>query len=229
MRLRGFTLIELLVVIAIIAILAAILFPVFARAREKARQTACQSNLKQMALGALMYAQDYDERFPMNNWTAAGAYPQPSHQQTFINMIYPYVKNLQLFECPSSSGAGYAPGSPGSGDWGPYIMVPTNQYGFSGWMANVKMATIDVPAERFLIMDAVSIWNDSCQNAIRLDHRHNEMANFAFADGHVKTRKSRSEKPEEWWTGLTGFYGTPGACGGYPVSWSQIPVTKEIP
>ncbi|MFQ6098945.1 MAG: DUF1559 domain-containing protein, partial [Armatimonadota bacterium] len=62
-RTVGFTLIELLVVIAIIAILAAILFPVFSRAREKARQASCQSNLKQLALGFLMYAQDYDEKF----------------------------------------------------------------------------------------------------------------------------------------------------------------------
>ncbi len=66
---RGFTLIELLVVIAIIAILAAILFPVFAKAREKARQSSCLSNMKQIVLGTMQYAQDYDERLPMR-WLA---------------------------------------------------------------------------------------------------------------------------------------------------------------
>ncbi|MFO8079838.1 MAG: prepilin-type N-terminal cleavage/methylation domain-containing protein, partial [Armatimonadota bacterium] len=73
---RGFTLIELLVVIAIIAILAAILFPVFARAREKARQTSCLSNLKQLGLGMQMYAQDYDERFNLSQYQLPGSCPE---------------------------------------------------------------------------------------------------------------------------------------------------------
>ena len=93
---RGFTLIELLVVIAIIAILAAILFPVFARAREKARQTSCLSNVKQIALGILMYAQDYDETLPFlysrDTIGAAGL--------QFI--VQPYLNNWDVFNCPSS-------------------------------------------------------------------------------------------------------------------------------
>lgn len=85
----GFTLIELLVVIAIIAILAAILFPVFARARENARRSSCQSNLKQIGLGILQYTQDYDEYLPNGaNWA----------EQTF-----PYVKSTQIYKCPSDS------------------------------------------------------------------------------------------------------------------------------
>ncbi|MCE5219181.1 DUF1559 domain-containing protein [bacterium] len=93
---RGFTLIELLVVIAIIAILAAILFPVFARAREKARMASCQSNLKQLALGILMYAQDYDSRGPY------GYYAIPGGSIRWRNTIDPYLKNTQIFVCPSN-------------------------------------------------------------------------------------------------------------------------------
>lgn len=118
----GFTLIELLVVIAIIAILAAILFPVFATARERARQTTCASNLKQMALGVLQYAQDYDETYPLY-------VPGPGYAYTFFttppearppcstgnqancqlrasywaSIIYPYIKSWQIYGCPSTT------------------------------------------------------------------------------------------------------------------------------
>ena len=100
---HGFTLIELLVVIAIIAILAAILFPVFARAREKARQASCQSNLKQLGLAAAMYRSDYDEK-PAGAWCG---YAKDNFGVTSRNwwagLLMPYVKNVQLFVCPSSS------------------------------------------------------------------------------------------------------------------------------
>ena len=92
---HGFTLIELLVVIAIIAILAAILFPVFARAREKARETSCSSQLRQLGLALHMYAQDYDEQFPFDNYIGN---PHPM----LLNGLYPYVKNRNLFYCPSA-------------------------------------------------------------------------------------------------------------------------------
>jgi prepilin-type N-terminal cleavage/methylation domain-containing protein/prepilin-type processing-associated H-X9-DG protein len=92
---RGFTLIEILVVIAIIALLAAILFPVFARVREKARASACMSNLKQIGLGFAQYAQDYDERLPPS-FPAWGTWT-PSWRTA----IYPYIKNSQVYKCPS--------------------------------------------------------------------------------------------------------------------------------
>jgi len=94
-RKKGFTLIELLVVIAIIAILAAILFPVFARAREKARQTSCLSNMKQIGLAADMYCQDYDETFPMSIYTPGTVVV------TFYHVLMPYMKNTQMLQCPS--------------------------------------------------------------------------------------------------------------------------------
>jgi prepilin-type N-terminal cleavage/methylation domain-containing protein/prepilin-type processing-associated H-X9-DG protein len=99
-RRNAFTLIELLVVIAIIAILAAILFPVLAQAREKARQTSCLSNLKQIGLAALMYAQDYDETFP---GTEYGEGTADSPEYFWADVIAPYTKNEQIYACPSES------------------------------------------------------------------------------------------------------------------------------
>ena len=96
----AFTLIELLVVIAIIAILAAILFPVFARARENARRSSCQSNLKQIGLGILQYTQDYDEQFPVGNIGTASPYVG----RGWAVQILPYTKNSQIMLCPSDSG-----------------------------------------------------------------------------------------------------------------------------
>ncbi|NIM06116.1 MAG: DUF1559 domain-containing protein, partial [Armatimonadetes bacterium] len=107
-RKKGFTLIELLVVIAIIAILAAILFPVFAKAREKARQTACLSNVKQLTLAVLMYAGDWDERAPSTyyciwawnpNWGTLA--PQVYKYANWMTAVIPYINNYQILGCPS--------------------------------------------------------------------------------------------------------------------------------
>lgn len=105
-RRRGFTLIELLVVIAIIAILAAILFPVFAQAREAARKTSCLSNLKQMGSGLTLYSQDYDEQLPPA-WIGYPSVPFPGYAR-WMDVVQPYVKNVGIFTCPSST-ANYAP------------------------------------------------------------------------------------------------------------------------
>src|SRR5690348_11874145 len=122
-RKNGFTLIELLVVIAIIAILAAILFPVFAQAREKARETSCVSNMKQIALALQMYAQDYDETFfssgdlpkkKSNGAVCDTGKIQPDGQNIVrmmgggtVYLASPYIKNKQIFTCPSDTGDNY--------------------------------------------------------------------------------------------------------------------------
>ena len=119
MKRRAFTLIELLVVIAIISILASILFPTFARARESARMTMCSSNMRQLGLALGMYAQDHDGVFPDHDRTNfQNQYHQfgmvvpdwsISPQQNWALAVYPYVKNLKVYSCPSSKG--WAPGS----------------------------------------------------------------------------------------------------------------------
>jgi prepilin-type N-terminal cleavage/methylation domain-containing protein/prepilin-type processing-associated H-X9-DG protein len=135
---RGFTLIELLVVIAIIAILAAILFPVFAQARESARKASCLSNTKQLGLGVMMYVQDYDEMYPCNSWDTPFI-PTTDHESRsavypsavqWVWRTMPYIKNKQIFVCLSDPAGGkngwrgywVPPGTPSCDDaWG----VPT--------------------------------------------------------------------------------------------------------
>ena len=120
----GFTLIELLVVIAIIAILAAILFPVFAQAREKARQSSCSSNEKQISLGIIQYIQDYDERYPIIGYNNPGGNIGPdapwgiwqNNHQMWDKIIQPYVKNTQVWACPSRYRHGNDETNPGKSD-----------------------------------------------------------------------------------------------------------------
>ena len=116
---KAFTLIELLVVIAIIAILAAILFPVFGRARENARRSSCQSNLKQIGLGILQYCQDYDETMPQVLYSTN---PLPNRQFFWMDSVQPYVKSSQIFTCPSDStrNGQYDP------DWQNRVVASTN-------------------------------------------------------------------------------------------------------
>lgn len=99
---KGFTLIELLVAISIISLLAAILFPVFGRARENARRTTCQSNLRQLGMGILQYVQDNDERFPLGPCTVPNVVGKTAYQSMeWAGSIYPYVKSQQVYKCPS--------------------------------------------------------------------------------------------------------------------------------
>ncbi len=187
MRRRGFTLIELLVVIAIIAILAAILFPVFARAREKARQTSCLSNVKQLALGVMMYVQDYDETFPCwarwypSRYNAGDGFADSvcTSPQSPPLAIYPYVKNLQLYVCPSGRGT---TDSAGYGTYNTHWRFPgpaSYSYGFRDAIFGravttapvaTKMAELHHPATTVMLGDSAHmfggkgamIWSNLC-------------------------------------------------------------------
>ncbi len=149
-RQKGFTLIELLVVIAIIAILAAILFPVFAKAREKAKTGACQSNLKQIMLATLMYAQDYDET-TMSTHIFTGA---PGHiidgYSWPIETLQPYVKNINVFICPGDANPWTYWRTPTLERWamsyGPNVQTSANG-GREGGIGSVKLSALQVPAQ----------------------------------------------------------------------------------
>ncbi|MBM3476097.1 MAG: DUF1559 domain-containing protein [Armatimonadetes bacterium] len=202
---QGFTLIELLVVIAIIAILAAILFPVFARAREKARQASCQSNQKQIGLAVMMYVQDYDESY-RHNW------PQPSWN-SYIRDHAPYIKNTQIWLCPSLEGdtgcpCGYAAGA-ADPTYIPdnYAFNPFTTRQWYGNLAGKKLSSIQSPAETILCCDARRgdwvhtaewCWGDgrgtkACNPGIA--NVHNGVANAAFLDGHVKAQQVPNVSP----------------------------------
>lgn len=201
---RGFTLIELLVVIAIIAILAAILFPVFAKAREKARQSSCLSNLKQIGLAFMQYAQDYDERLP-TDWITLPPGVAWTDRYSWRAMISPYMKSTQIFSCPSDSyvysgalaglcqnGEGIIPGSYGDNTvhWaGAAPSPPGTTY--------CKLGQIALPAQLILAGDStggshqISYQSDTL-GFVRTDAgalRHNDGANYCFADGHAKWLK----------------------------------------
>lgn len=203
----GFTLIELLVVIAIIALLAAILFPVFGRARENARRSSCQSNLKQIGLGVLQYKQDYDEKYPIVYWSTTTSKWVPS--VGYLNTAsYPYVKSGQLYRCPSNTGLGNLfsldPNNPQSYPTG----SPITHYTINSYVSNagtltapvaVSDAIIPEPSTTIMIMDmtvtnaraaVIDSWGaqifpeDSATQ--RQGFLHLDGANYLYIDGHVK-------------------------------------------
>lgn len=212
---RAFTLIELLVVIAIISILAAILFPVFARARENARRSSCMSNMKQIGLGIIMYSQDFDGK--LLRYTAAPSETSASP----LTQVLPYIKNGQIFRCPSANlpnttaitattvpanGTHYGLPAIGSGSSPNTIMMPNNSQ---------LIDSIPVPAIQCLLAETVKDYNSSggkrgfdrfvawnlasgsltgiiagfgTSNGTT-PPRHFDGNNYAFVDGHVKWLK----------------------------------------
>jgi len=213
---RGFTLIELLVVIAIIAILAAILFPVFARAREKARQNSCLNNMKEIVLGSLMYAQDNDEcLFGHTNGISASP---PTLSIYWPRQIYAYIKNPQVFDCPSEADTRMVstPDTANDSSFGYGL-----NYWQTWWYYQPKLAMFKKPAE--------TVWFTDCRSYIvypsfylytypthgtygqngsaRLRGRHNGGDNVGFIDGHAKWMKreelegdyANTSSSKYWW------------------------------
>lgn len=177
---EAFTLIELLVVIAIIAILAAILFPVFARAREKARQTSCLSNVKQLSLATLMYAGDYDEMLPV----AIGGLPDWSHFWSTIELLQPYVRNSQISACPSDpEGSVNFTTFAGLGRYSYVWNRAAFAYMVPGMPAGTvrNLASIPLPSDTTCFFDGTMVGM-----ALWAEARHNEGVNVSFFDGHAK-------------------------------------------
>jgi len=158
MKRKGFTLIELLVVIAIIAILAAILFPVFARARENARRASCMSNLQQLGLGVMMYVQDYDETYPysieLNSQTPPDGYIWNAGTWFWQQLIYPYTKSTQVTMCPSAPVVPFNTSNKPVPFYGSY---GANEMLFGFGVPTVKkpasMAAVQSPAGTYMLMD----------------------------------------------------------------------------
>ena len=196
---RGFTLIELLVVVAIIALLAALLFPVFARARESARKTSCLSNLKQIGLAWQQYTQEYDERVmpvavsaPGKTFYWWGSYDGATLRES-EGLLQPYMKNAQIQACPSfDNKLRVALGLTGYG------------YNYAYLTAGRSLAEIATPAETLVLADSARINTWSYANPVLegntyIDRpsnnypgfhaRHNGSGNVLWADGHAKSMK----------------------------------------
>ncbi len=214
-RKSGFTLIELLVVIAIIAILAAILFPVFARARENARRASCQSNLKQIALGVFQYKQDYDEKLPVVTIPyndPPNVYGRDSYG--WADAMQPYLKSTQIYQCPSEP---TAPGSSYLGNGYTDYWINASAAGVSDAQFNAVSQTILLgdgdgakssadrygSSSRYIVTAGADLGGygspATCTTTLTtpvaptLDKgasRHLDGGNYAYADGHVKWQKA---------------------------------------
>jgi prepilin-type N-terminal cleavage/methylation domain-containing protein/prepilin-type processing-associated H-X9-DG protein len=195
----GFTLIELLVVIAIIAILAAILFPVFARARENARKSSCSSNLRQLGMACAMYSQDWDEFLPCDYYACNSSF---THAR-LVAQILPYMKNHDVLYCPSAPKMGFAdivntPANRAAGNIGYYYygysQVPSTVIPSTGnptWICHNFLRRFAGNSPRIMTAQWDTdywLWSDVfCEpTQIRLHDAAYGAVNVCFLDGHVK-------------------------------------------
>jgi prepilin-type N-terminal cleavage/methylation domain-containing protein/prepilin-type processing-associated H-X9-DG protein len=214
---RGFTLIELLVVIAIIAILAAILFPVFAKAREKARQAACSSNLKQLALALMMYAGDYDEAYPGSLIAhypgGPQQYPQDAccvERNIWFEVTQGYIKNRQIGRCPSGNEGDFVRGATPYGPGGPVHYK--FKHGVCTWGTGCKISRFQWPAQQVMLNEFIA-WHDDTGCGCQAN-QPNRRFNCAFFDGHVKPVRA----------GDTLMLKPPGATAHWDPHWFKDPI-----
>lgn len=225
MKRNGFTLIELLVVIAIIAILAAILFPVFAQARMKAKTAACLSNTKQMGMGLSIYADDYDGSFP-KTWILVPGDPAVTPDQvpisgipsavTWADKLSGYVKSKAMFACPSRPRAGQTPGTWG-GPWKNSCGFGMNEWGWHSVGNIPDLGRVEDPTTAIILSEIEAAIPDIgthwfapqagsgvyFQEAARV---HGGRTNFTFSDGHAKALKLRQTVGPKFMWNSTGTY-----------------------
>ncbi|MCW3058737.1 MAG: LmbE family protein [Capsulimonas sp.] len=226
-RQSGFTLIELLVVIAIIAILAAILFPVFAKAREKARQISCASNLRQLGLAAMQYVQDNDEILPGSSYSNGGAgatggwmyyqtYSATPAQDQFdpaLGSLYPYVKSMGVYVCPDDSGGRLSRDSYAINSCVNGTTLNNNVYSGKSEAAFDDVSSfILFGEESFGTANQAAGSTDDAYLSYTgnvISTRHTEGSNSVFVDGHTKWYRTDRLVAQHL---QTGGVDTGGAC-----------------